>query len=89
MLNPSPVILSRTVTVQDLFNKPIDLTLDLTDDDAPLITGFAIQRYSTRDFVSVHPYIKIVGTQDSTQRSLPAYISTDSPPQYLGTLGLD
>lgn len=79
MLKPSPVIISSTLTFQDLFNEPNALTFDQTDDYPPLTTGLEMQRNSMRDFICAHVSIAIVRLQDSTPLTLPAYISDNSP----------
>lgn len=70
MLKQYPIICSWTIIIQDIDNKPVALTFDLTNDDAPLTVGLDVQQYLQRDFTKRDAYITILRPQDVSSRSL-------------------
>lgn len=54
-LEPTTVICSWTLTLQDLEGKVTHVTFDLFDDDSPLIIGLYVTKYGRTDFLSDPP----------------------------------
>lgn len=91
MLNPSPVVCSWTLFVQDSSYGPISLTFNFTNDNAPLTIGLEFQRYSIRDFACTRPSITLKRPLDSSPRTLPVHIRGGGPLDmraYVDVIGL-
>lgn len=76
VLNSYPVICSWTEIIRDVTNNPGPLTIDLTNDDAPLSIWLDVKQYSKRDFTKADLIITIQRMEYISSRSLDIYVCT-------------
>lgn len=77
-LDPSPVICSWTLTLQDINGLTTHITFDLFDDRSPLTIDLDLCRYARKDFLSDPPLLTFHRPTDNAPRSFPAYIRSVS-----------
>lgn len=64
--------------LQDVDNRTMAFTFDLTTDDAPLTVGLDIQQFSSRDFAAASPTITFNLPHATMPRTFPIYITGDN-----------
>lgn len=79
MVSPYPIMCSWTISMQDIYDKPMTLTFGLTNDNAPLNIGLGVQRYSKPDFTSRSFTFTFLRPPAEYSPSLPIYINRDDP----------
>lgn len=86
-----PIIFSWTLLQQDLNERPIHLTFNLTHGDSSLIIGLDIQQLSSSSFTTSQPKIHITLASESDEIILPIYIRDGNNLQrraYVDLIGL-
>lgn len=64
---------SWTLTIQDMHDKAVSLTFDLSEDDSPLVIGLDAKRHSITDNLSTPARLILNRPKDKGPRSLPCY----------------
>lgn len=75
-LNSHPVVCSWSIIVQDLNDRPIEITFDLFDDSSPLVIGLDLKQYTTTDNFNFRLIIK--RPTDKEERTLRTYMTNNS-----------
>lgn len=79
-LNSHPIMCSWTITIQDLNDRPTEITFDLFKDSSPLVIGLDLKRYTSTDNFRHELIIK--RPKDKQARILRTYITGDSSVDY-------
>lgn len=77
--DPSTIIAAWTMLFQDMDNKAVAITFDVTDDDSPIIVGMDIKMHTITDNIANPPRILMKRPTDNEMRRMETYMNEKSP----------